>query len=228
MTMTQSANFDRPPPDPFTQLRSEMVAKQLERRGLSDPRVLDAMGQTPRELFIPAELRSQAYDDCALPIDCGQTISQPFTVAFMLEALELNGSENVLEIGTGSGYNAALLSHLVRQVHTVERCEPLASEAAARLQALGRNNVQVHCGDGTLGLPQDAPFDAIIVTAGARHLPLAYEQQLAEGGRIIIPIGPRGQQIMTRFKKVQGRLQRDTLGPFAFVPLIGADGWKED
>lgn len=212
----------------FARQRREMVEQQLRRRGLRDERVLQAMLTVPREEFVPAPLRESAYDDCALPIGQGQTISQPFTVAFMIEALQLRGDERVLEIGTGSGYAAAVLSLASGEVYTVERIPELAAAAAERLARLGYHNVHVKIGDGTLGLPEAAPFDGIIVTAGAPELPAPYREQLAPGGRIVIPIGdsPRSQ-LMYRYTKQNGTLTSECLGGFAFVPLVGRHGWEE-
>jgi protein-L-isoaspartate(D-aspartate) O-methyltransferase len=208
--------------------RHRMVEDQLRSRGLTDERVLEAMGRVPREEFVPDHLRDSAYSDCALPIGYEQTISQPFTVAFMCEALQLTGDETVLEIGTGSGYAAAVLSHLAKFVHTVERIPELAEEAKERLARLGYENVDVHLSDGTLGLPEQAPFDGIVVTAAGAQLPQAYADQLADGGRIVIPLGPyRFGQTMYRFTLTDGRLEKEDLGGFAFVPLIGADGWAD-
>lgn len=213
----------------FAQQRSEMVERQLRRRGLKDERVLHAMLTVPREEFVPAGLRDSAYDDCALPIGHGQTISQPFTVAFMIEALQLRGDERVLEIGTGSGYAAAVLSLVAREVYTIERIPELAAAAADRLERLGYRNVHVKVADGTLGLPEAAPFDGIIVTAGAPELPTPYREQLAPGGRIVIPIGdsPRSQ-LMYRYTRENGTFTSECLGGFAFVPLVGQHGWEEE
>ena len=211
----------------FARLREAMVQEQLLRRGIDDARVLAAMSQVPREKFVPAALRDEAYDDWPLPIGFGQTISQPLTVAFMLQALQLGGSEKVLEIGAGSGYAAAVLSRLAATVHTVERIAGLAREAQRRLKELGCDNVHVHIANGTLGLPEHAPFDAIVVTAGAASLPPPYEAQLAENGRIVIPIGESTNQCMYRFTKRGGKLVALNLGEFAFVPLIGEYGWQQ-
>lgn len=205
----------------FDELRQNMVAQQLVRRGISDPRVLAAMQTVPRELFVPEMLRPNAYDDCALPIGLEQTISQPFTVAFMCQEARIDATDKVLEIGSGSGYGAAVLAELAHTVHTVERIEDLYGAAASRLAALGYNNVRVHHGDGTRGLPNEAPFDAIVVTAGAEWVPEAYQQQLADGGRLIIPVGPPGGQQMLRLTRCGDEWQRDTLGGFGFVPLVG-------
>ncbi|QDT43841.1 Protein-L-isoaspartate O-methyltransferase [Gimesia alba] len=207
--------------------RQKMVENQLRFRGISDPRVLDAMSRVPREKFVSPEQKQFAYNDCALPIDCSQTISQPYTVAFMCEAARLTGHENVLEVGTGSGYGAAVLSLLAHEVHTIERIPELVQQASARLTSLGYSNVHVYSSDGTLGVAEAAPFDAIIVTAGAETLPEPYVEQLNEGGRIIIPIGSETMgQTMYRYTLIKGELTQENLGAFAFVPLIGEYGWS--
>ena len=209
--------------------RRQMVENQLRRRGIRDERVLAAMEQVPRHEFVPVQHVEAAYADGPLAIGQGQTISQPFTVAFMSEALQLHGDENVLEVGTGSGYGAAVLSRLARRVHTIERHANLAETARKRLTRLGYANVEVHVGDGTLGLPEFAPFEGIVVTAGADNLPPTYMLQLAEGGRIVIPIGPeRTSQMMCRFTRRGNHFPCERLGHFAFVPLIGQHGWSED
>lgn len=206
-----------------------MVRRQLGLRGIRDARVLQAMATAPRELFVPPSLHAAAYEDRALPIGYEQTISQPYTVAFMLQSLELQGTENVLEIGTGSGYGAAVLSSLAAEVHTVERIEALAEAAREKLRLAGCDNVHVHTGDGSLGWPAAAPFDAIVTTAGASSLPSALADQLADGGRIVIPIGDRPRsQTMMRYTRREGALNAESLGEFAFVPLIGAQGWPEN
>jgi protein-L-isoaspartate(D-aspartate) O-methyltransferase len=204
-----------------------MIDEQLVPRGIDDSRVLDAMASVPREEFVPASLRASAYEDTPLPIGCGQTISQPFTVAWMCQALELRGDEKVLEVGTGSGYGAAVLSRLAREVHTVECIPGLAGAARERLRRLGYANVEVHTGNGTLGLPDQAPFDAIVVTAGAKDLPRGYVDQLAKGGRLVIPLGAtRESQLLYRIDRRNGELEVKDLGCFAFVPLVGRFGWQ--
>lgn len=211
--------------DDDRQARLQMVDKQLRARGIDDERVLEAMARVPRHEFVPGDWRRAAYSDTALPLACDQTVSQPFTVAFMCQAARLDGHERVLEVGTGSGYGAAVLSHLAAEVHSVERIPPLAERARTLLARLGYNNVTVHTADGTLGLPAAAPFDAIVVTAGAEALPKAYLEQLVDGGRIIIPIGQRSQgQTMFRFTLRNHKLEVEDLGGFAFVPLIGEGG----
>lgn len=206
---------------PQQSLREKMVADQLQRRGIEDPRVLQAMAEVPREMFVPDRLRESAYSDSALPIDCAQTISQPYTVAFMCQELRLSPEDRVLEIGTGSGYGAAVLSRIARTVYTIERIPELAEQARTRLWGLGYDNVFVHVGDGTFGLPEEAPFNAICVTAAAAHLPPAYQQQLAEGGRLVIPLAANDHEVMTRITRHGDTFRREPLGMFNFVPLIG-------
>jgi protein-L-isoaspartate(D-aspartate) O-methyltransferase len=208
----------------FVQLRHNMVIDQLVRRGIHDERVLAALRNVPREHFVPASLRDRAYDDCALPIGHEQTISQPYTVAFMCQEARLHPRDRVLEIGTGSGYGAAVLSELAQAVYTVERIDELYQAAASRLAALGYNNVEVYLRDGRLGLPGEAPFDAIVVAAGAEAVPEAYRKQVASGGRIVMPVGPPGAQQMVRLTRRGSEWQQDTLGGFGFVPLVGGDG----
>jgi protein-L-isoaspartate(D-aspartate) O-methyltransferase len=216
------SNFD------FAERRRSMVDFQLRRRGISNDRVLKAMSEVPREKFVSENQRDFAYDDMPLPIGHGQTISQPFTVAFMCEALLLKGTEKVLEIGAGSGYSACVLSLLAQKVFSLERIPELAERAKNRVRELGYENVDIRLANGTLGLPEEAPFDAIVVTAGAEALPNTYLEQTAEGGRIVIPIGSSlyGQS-MFRFTKKHEELQVEDLGSFAFVPLIGRYGWHE-
>lgn len=207
--------------------RLRMVAEQLRTREIVDERVLEAMSHVPRESFVPEDLIAEAYDDCPLPIGCSQTISQPFTVAFMCQALQLTGEEVVLEIGTGSGYGAAVLASLAKTVYTIERIPELAESAAKRLARLGYDNVHVRAGDGTLGWPDASPFEGIVVTAGGDTLPQPYVDQLALGGRIVIPLGtyPWGQA-MYRFTKTAAGMDSENLGGFTFVPLIGKHGWS--
>ncbi|MCA9173814.1 MAG: protein-L-isoaspartate(D-aspartate) O-methyltransferase [Planctomycetales bacterium] len=207
--------------------RELMVQNQLESRGILDPEVLEAMRRVPREQFVPVEERDAAYEDRPLPIGFGQTISQPFTVAYTIEALQLRGVERVLDVGTGSGYAAAVLSLLAKEVHSVERIPELAEQARTRLKTLGYNNVEVHVGDGTLGLPERAPFDAILVSAGAAQLPTPYFEQLSDQGRIVIPVGEvESSQDLLRFTRHGDELREANLGLFAFVPLIGEYGWR--
>jgi protein-L-isoaspartate(D-aspartate) O-methyltransferase len=207
----------------FDLARHNMVVEQLERRGIHDPRVLEAMEWVPREEFLPSELVDLAYEDRALPIGLEQTISQPYTVAFMCQEARLAATDKVLEIGTGSGYGAAVLSLLASEVHTIERIDELYRDASARLDRLGYANVHAYLDDGSLGLPAEAPFDAIICTAGAEVLPPAYQEQLADGGRLIIPVGPPSHQSMIRLTRNGDTFERDNLGSFGFVPLV-SDG----
>ncbi len=206
-----------------------MVERDIVGRGVRDARVLAAMRTVPREEFLPACRREQAYDDRPLPIGAGQTISQPYIVALMCEALNLKGDERVLEIGTGSGYAAAVLSCLVTRVDTVERIAELAERAARLLAALNLTHVRVHCGDGTLGWPDAAPYDAISVTAGAAATPPALRAQLAPGGRLVMPLGTRhGSQQLVRVTRTRhGDYRTESLCEVAFVPLIGEQGWPE-
>jgi protein-L-isoaspartate(D-aspartate) O-methyltransferase len=212
----------------FATLRRLMVENQLERRGIADPLVLAAMGKVPREAFVPPELADEAYADGPLPIGEGQTISQPYIVALMTEALELRGGERVLEIGAGSGYAAAVLAEIAAELFTVERHARLAEEAAARLAGLGYDNVQVRVGDGSRGWPEHAPYEAIVVAAGAPEVPEALKEQLAVGGRLVIPVG-RGRtlQDLLRLRRLsETEYQREELGGVRFVPLVGEEGWS--
>jgi len=200
--------------------RERMVRDHLQARGIQDPRVLEAMRRVPREEFVPRFLASHAYDDRPLYIGYEQTISQPYIVALMTEALQLQGPERVLEVGTGSGYQTAILACLCAEVYTIERIRPLSMRARATLRRLGFQNVHFRIGDGALGWPEAAPFDAILVTAGASELPRAYHSQVAEGGRIVIPIGPLGGQILHRFTRSRDRWIDEKLTRVAFVPLV--------
>jgi protein-L-isoaspartate(D-aspartate) O-methyltransferase len=203
-----------------------MVERQLRKRGVKDERVLGAMLSVPRHEFVPSQLAGEAYTDRPLPIGHGQTISQPFMVAAMAEALGLTGSERVLEVGSGSGYQAAVLSLLGREIHSIEMHPNLAAATAERLQRLGFTNVEVHLGDGTLGSPEHAPFDAILVTAAAPDVPPPLLQQLAPGGRLIIPVGTADEQCLLRIDKHGNQLTRRGLYHCRFVPLLGQYGWK--
>lgn len=197
-----------------------MVEHQLRRRGVHDRRVLDAMGQLPRHLFVPPTLTALAYNDTPLPIGHGQTISQPLMVALMLQYAELRGDERVLEVGAGSGYQAALLGLLAREVVAIE-IDPMLAEGAKRvLAAVGARNVELIAGDGSSGYPPRAPFDAILVAAAAAEVPSALVEQLAEGGRLLLPVGPRMLQDLIRVRKREGRISRESLGACAFVPLV--------
>jgi protein-L-isoaspartate(D-aspartate) O-methyltransferase len=196
-----------------------MIERQLRGHGISDPRVLRSMGSVPREKFVPKELRNSAYDDRPLPIGYGQTISQPFIVAFMTEQLQPKKSQRVLEIGTGSGYQAAVLSDLVAEVYTIEIVRPLAQRAEAVLRELSYKNVHVKAGDGYKGWPEHAPFDAIIVTAAPDHVPPPLVEQLKEGGRMVIPVGKSGWQKLYLLEKQGGQIQQTAVLPVKFVPL---------
>ncbi len=206
--------------DAFSSERERMVAEQIERRGIRSERVLNALCSLPRHRFVPPELRMYAYDDDPLPIGFEQTISQPYIVALMSELLTLNGDETVLEIGTGSGYQAAVLSRLAGQVHSVEIIPELARRSAALLADLGCTNVQVHCADGSLGWPAAAPYPAIIVTAAPHNLPAPLLEQLAPGGRLVIPVGARWAQVLQLWQKTAAGLQSQDITPVAFVPLV--------
>jgi protein-L-isoaspartate(D-aspartate) O-methyltransferase len=204
----------------FDLARHKLVAEQLERRGIHDPRVLEAMEWVPREQFVPTELADLAYEDRALPIALEQTISQPYTVAFMCQEARVAADDKVLEVGAGSGYGAAVLSLLAREVHTVERIKKLYLAARDRLAEFGPGNVITHLDDGTLGLAGEAPFDVIIVTAATEAIPDAYREQLAEGGRLIIPVGPSTAQQMIRITRRGQTFESESLGAFGFVPLL--------
>jgi len=206
--------------DRFTALRQQMVATQLRARGISDQRVLDALRRVPRHEFIPEPYRDRAYEDHPLPIGDGQTISQPYIVAIMLQALELKPRDKVLEVGTGSGYVTALLAELTAQVYSIERHPALAAEGQRVLTTLGYTNVEIVTGDGTAGLPAHAPYDAIIVSAAASDLPPALISQLREGGRMIIPVGPAESQQLQLIRVVNGHPQISLREACRFVPLI--------
>jgi protein-L-isoaspartate(D-aspartate) O-methyltransferase len=200
--------------------RERMVAQQIAARGVKDERTLRAMRKVPRHLFVPAEVAGQAYADHPLPIGHGQTISQPYIVGFMTEALALDGGDKVLEVGTGSGYQAAVLAEIVAHVYTIEIVAPLAEEARARLESMGYSNVDVRSGDGYEGWPEAAPFDAIIVTAAAPRIPAPLKEQLAEGGRLIVPVGDEWQELVVVTRR-EGRFEEKRVLPVRFVPMTG-------
>lgn len=203
-------------------LRRRMVAEQLVKRGISDAKVLAAMGAVPRHEFIPKDARDEAYDDRPLPIGAGQTISQPYIVAYMTEQLAPKPGDRVLEVGTGSGYQAAILARLVKEVYSIEIVESLGRRAMQDLARLGFTNVHVRIGDGYAGWPEEAPFDAIIVTCAPERVPEPLTQQLKEGGRMIIPVGGRhGQQDLYLLEKRNGKLERRAVMPVRFVPMTG-------
>jgi protein-L-isoaspartate(D-aspartate) O-methyltransferase len=210
----------------YESLRKEMVEAQLIPRGISDPRVLDTFKKIPRHKFVPENIRSAAYDDCALPIGEGQTISQPYMVAIMTELLQLKGAEKVLEIGTGSGYQAAVLAELCKIVYTIERIDALSLRAKKIIKELGYTNVEFVVGDGTEGYPEAAPYDGIIVTAGCPEIPGPLIEQLSDGGRLVIPVGDIFQQTLTTVTKRGTKIETEESIPCIFVPLVGKYGWK--
>jgi protein-L-isoaspartate(D-aspartate) O-methyltransferase len=209
----------------FADRRTRMVERQLRRRGIADEGVLAAMGAVPREAFLPASLRHRAYADSALPIGEGQTISQPWIVAAICQALELRGEERVLEVGTGSGYSAAVLARLAAEVVSIERQESLAATARLTLTELGVENVEVRLGDGSRGVPGRAPFDGIAVHAAAPAPPPALLSQLAEGGRLVVPIAAGEAEMLTVLRRRGDGVEAETIGPCRFVPLIGEEGY---
>jgi len=215
------------PVDPNLAERQRMVDEQIRRRGITDPRVLRVMELTPRERFVLPQAADQAFADQALPIECRQTISQPYMVAAMTTLLKLQPHHRVLEIGTGSGYQTAVLAQLCRTVYTIERLPLLTEMAHATLHELGIHNVVYRVGDGTLGWPEEAPFDRIIVTAGApAEPPPALLEQLAESGRMVIPVGSESDQILTVIDRAHGRFHEHPQFPCRFVKLIGQQGWQ--
>lgn len=211
----------------YADQRARMVREQLARRGIRDGRVLDALATVPREAFVSSELARFAYEDMPLPIGEGQTISQPYIVAFTAEALQLGPDDRVLDVGTGSGYAAAVLGRLAREVYGIERVESLCRTARERLAELGYDNVHVRCGDGTLGWPEHAPYAAIAVAAVAPRPPPALLEQLEVGGRLVMPVGPNGSQTLVRVTRTSSTAYReDELVDVRFVPLIGAQGFS--
>lgn len=212
----------------FEKERLAMVEEQLRRRGIRDGRVLEAMSKVPRHIFVPDQYKSSAYEDRPLPIGEGQTISQPYMVAIMTQSLELKGNERVLEIGTGSGYQTAILAELAREVCTIERIAILLQRAKSILQLLGYENISFLVGDGTKGWPEKAPFDGIIVTAGAPEIPQTLLTQLNEGGRLVIPVGPRYTQTLYRVTRCGRSYKEEDITGCVFVPLVGEYGWKDE
>lgn len=210
----------------FKELREHMVRTQLIPRGIRDERVLDAMRRVPRHLFVDESMQFRAYDDMALSIGESQTISQPYMVAVMTELLELKGSEKVLEVGTGSGYQAAILAELAKEVYTIDRIEELSRHAEARFHSLGYENIHVMAGDGTLGWPEEAPFNSIVVTAGTPKVPDPLTDQLSEGGILVAPVGDRFSQQLIKIRKTKGEIKQEYHTPCVFVPLIGKYGWQ--
>jgi protein-L-isoaspartate(D-aspartate) O-methyltransferase len=213
-------------PTEFAEQRSRMVERQLRRRGIGDERVLAAMAEVPREHFVPEGVRKSAYNDSALPIGHEQTISQPWVVAAICEALRLHGDESLLEIGTGSGYSAAVLARLARSVISVERVPDLGEMARRRLEELGIENVEVIVGDGSRGHPSGAPYDAIAVHAATPEAPHSLLAELATNGRLVVPIATGSADLLTAFVRENGDLHQETIGPCRFVPLIGAEGFN--
>ncbi|MFH2138388.1 MAG: protein-L-isoaspartate(D-aspartate) O-methyltransferase [Candidatus Omnitrophota bacterium] len=210
----------------FYFLRDQMIETQLTLRGIKDRRVLDAFRKVARHEFVSPELEKSAYEDHPLPIGSGQTISQPYMVALMSELLELKGQERVLEIGTGSGYQSAILAQLAKEVYSLERIEKLAHKTRERFQNLGIDNVFIEVGDGTLGFEKHSPYDAIIVTAASPEIPPALLSQLNDGGRLVIPVGGRSQQVLTCCVRKKEQVEIRKVCGCVFVPLIGKEGWK--
>ena len=208
--------------------RIQMVEEQLKARGISDPKVLAAMETVPREMCVPEEYLDSAYQDGPLPIGEGQTISQPYMVALMTQCLELAGTERVLEIGTGSGYQMAVLLEITPHVYSIERLPAIAQRARENLKTCGYDNLHIKIADGTCGWPEEAPFDGIIVTAGAHEIPLTLKEQLVDGGRLVIPVGPRYSQLLYRITRRGKQYLEEKFTACVFVPLIGRYGWKED
>jgi len=222
------SNTDKTPTEEgYAELRDAMVETQIRKRGIGNERVLWAMRNVPRHEFVESRWKNQAYTDEPLPIGGGQTISQPYIVAVMCAAVHAAGMEKVLEIGTGCGYQAAVLSCMASEVHTVEYREELASGARERLQRLGYGNVHVYCGDGSLGLQAAAPYDGIVVAAAAPCVPEPLTRQLAEGGRMIVPVGGEEHQVLLLLTKHDGKFISEEREPCRFVPLLGRHGWKD-
>ncbi len=210
----------------YREERARMVDRQIASRGVRDPRVLAAMREIPRHLFVPGTIRSAAYQDRPLPIGSGQTISQPYIVALMTELLEPSPGDTVLEIGAGSGYQAAILGRLVARVITLERLPEIAAAARERLQQMGISNVEVEVGDGTMGFPSRAPYQGILITAATPEVPAPLLAQLADGGRLVAPVGGRDVQELIRVRKKGGQVVQEHHGGVCFVPLIGEFGWR--
>ncbi len=204
-----------------------MIAEQIVRRGLNEPRLLAALEATPRHLFVPQEYRYAAYEDGPLLIGYGQTISQPYIVALMTDLLQLRGDERVLEVGTGSGYQAAILGMMAGEVHTIEYVPELAASAGKLLKELGVDNVHLHVGDGSLGWPASAPYEGILVAAAAPQAPKALLEQLADGGRLVLPVGGRGLQQLEVWERKGNKFKTADVLSVAFVPLRGEQGWDQ-
>ncbi|MGD8962030.1 MAG: protein-L-isoaspartate(D-aspartate) O-methyltransferase [Desulfobacterales bacterium] len=212
----------------YERQRDDMVNHQLKPRGINDPHVLEALRTVPRHLFVSEALRDQAYGDYPLPIGEQQTISQPYIVAEMTQALDLGKDDRVLEIGTGSGYQAAVLAEIVFRVYTIERIRALYIQTRKLLDRLNYHNIIMRCSDGTIGWPDESPFDAIMVTAGAPEVPEKLLEQLAAGGRMIVPVGNQHSQDLIKITKDKDGIHKSNLGGCRFVKLIGAQGWKEN
>ena len=214
----------------FAELRERMVRRQIEARGIQDPAILDAFREVPREAFVSPDYAAAAYDDHPLPIEAGQTISQPYIVALMIEAAGIESGDKVLEVGAGSGYAAAVISRIARDVVAIERQHDLVQVAQGRLKRLGYDNVRIVEGDGTRGCPEEAPFDAILAAASGSHVPPPLVAQLAPEGRLVMPVGEPGwvQKLVKVTKQEDGILQQSDLGEVRFVPLIGEEGWRDD
>ncbi len=207
--------------------RLRMVEEQLIARGIRDARVVEAFRRVPRHRFVAEEFQREAYADHPLPIGSGQTISQPYIVALMMELLRLRGHERVLEVGTGSGYQTGILAELALEVFSVERLAELVTTASARLEALGCSNVHLHCSDGSVGWPEHAPYDAMIVSAAIPRIPQTLSAQLAEGGRMILPVGSQKAQVLVEVETNRGKVRHREITSCVFVPLIGEQGWPE-
>lgn len=211
----------------FSDRRSDMVESQIKRRGINNVRVLQAFRTVPRHKFVPEEYLTDAYCDHPLPIGNGQTISQPYIVALMTDALQLMGNEKVLEIGTGSGYQTAILAYLVKEVHSVELIPQLSNLAKSNLQNLGMDNIFLHVGDGCLGWPDEAPYDCILITAAAPDIPAKILEQLKINGRVVSPVGGRWRQMLEVWTKQKNRIKKEQILPVVFVPLRGTHGWQD-
>ena len=214
--------------DKYERERKQMIQEQIERRGLHESRLLTAFECVPRHQFVPEDYRYAAYEDGPLPIGFGQTISQPYIVALMTDILKLNGNERVLEVGTGSGYQAAILGLMTEEVHTIEYIPELATQADKLLKSLGIDNVHVHFGDGSLGLPEFAPYRGILVAAAAPEVPQALLDQLEDSGRLVLPVGARGMQILEIWERHGDEFDNRTETAVAFVPLRGEQGWDKE
>jgi protein-L-isoaspartate(D-aspartate) O-methyltransferase len=217
-----------PYPDPNLHKRLNMVEQQIRRRGISDSRILDIMEKLPREKFVPEGSASQAFNDQALSIDCGQTISQPYMVASMTDALDVSATHRVLEIGTGSGYQAAILSQLAKHVYTIDRHTPLVESARRRIEAFEIHNISFKVGDGSKGWAEQAPFDRIMVTAAAPEVPQTLVNQLVDGGRMVIPVGSAFEQTLTVVERIGDKTHEMPRFPCRFVKFVGSEAWPSE